>query len=209
MSKIKSKVRLVLIFLLLGGATVKAQKGDKPRLLPLLDSSIRSNKLENGLTYYIKNLPEADSTLNLRLLVKAGTDHQDQNQLNIAHFLEHMAFKPSKHFPDGISHFLDHSLEMNMSKFAANGTTGSKSTEYKFNAPIHNKKTLETGLLWFKDIAKGLTLTTEDIDNERGVLVQELILKNSYEIGLRKPIINPWPHIPILIHPENLWIPGK
>lgn len=168
---------LVFLFLINIVETTGQDKNEVDNPLAL-DPSIRYGTMENGLHYYIKNLPESNSELNLRLHVKAGTNHQDAYQLNIAHFLEHMAFKPSKQFPQGIVYYLDHSLEMNMSKFAVTGTTGATNTEYKFNAPP-NEKALETGLLWFKDIATALTLTTEDINNERGVLVQELLIRNS------------------------------
>ncbi|MBI6116836.1 M16 family metallopeptidase [Salegentibacter maritimus] len=179
--KIISKITLVLLLFII--LPLKAQKSQHLTDDPPLDASIRHGKLKSGLTYYIKDLPKAKSEIQLRLLVKAGVNNQDKDQLNIAHFLEHMAFKSSEHFPNGIHFYLDNFLKGNITKFNINGTTGTDKTIYKFNAPANSNPTLETGLLWFKDIAQGLRLTTTDIDEERGVLIQEAITRSSDNAG--------------------------
>lgn len=145
----------------------------------VLDSGITYGQLENGLSYYIKNLPESESPIALRLFVKAGISYQTDKELEVAHFLEHLAFKKSKHFPEGIYNYLEHSKKEGMSRFAINGHTGAFHTEYIFDAPFGNSQALKTGLLWFNDIAKNLSLATEDINTERGVIVQETILRSA------------------------------
>src|SRR5690554_5055210 len=71
-----------------------------------LDGSIRYGKLDNGLAYYIKSLPNSQEKINLRFFVLAGSNHEGRDHLQMAHFLEHMAFKSTKHFPFGLSNKL-------------------------------------------------------------------------------------------------------
>lgn len=142
-----------------------------------LDESITYGKLDNGLIYYIKPLPEPQDEVNLRFYLKTGSDHQDPDQLNMAHFIEHMAFKSTKHFPRGIRYELSTRKNLNMGMYDVGGTAGAYESRYKFDAPANNKEALKTGLLWFKDISSGLHLKNEEIDTERGVLVQEFLLR--------------------------------
>ncbi len=186
----KSILKIFLALFLVVNLQAVGQRIDKSKGEPNLDNSIRHGKLKNGVTYFIKNLPKEQSKLDLRLVVKAGKDHQNDDQLNIAHFLEHMAFKTTKNFPKGIYNYIENSTEEGMVKFDIYGSAGASNTSYLFNAPSNNKKALETGLLWFSDVVKNLALTIEDIDKERGVLIQELITRNgdnfskSYNNGL-------------------------
>lgn len=144
----------------------------------LLDESVTYGKLSNGLSYYIKHLPESQDKINLRFYIKVGSNHQDSDELNFSHFVEHMAFKSSKHFPEGIFSTPESLQRMNMSLYDLNGSAGVSFTRYRFDAPPGNKKALETGLLWFKDIAGGLHFKEKEIDTERGVLIQELIRRS-------------------------------
>lgn len=140
-----------------------------------LDETITYGKLNNGLSYYIKHLPE-DEKVYLRFHVLAGTNNQDPDQLNFAHFVEHMGFKSSTHFPNGIFSELLERKSLDMYQRDINAHPGRYNTYYRFKAPADNQEALETGLLWFKDIATGLHLKNEEIDTERGVLIQEYIL---------------------------------
>ena len=144
-----------------------------------LDQSITYGKLENGLAYYIKPVPESQEEVNLYFYIKAGSYHQDSDQLNMAHFVEHMAFKSTEHFPSGIHYELKTNKSLNLGQSAVNGSAGAHLTRYRFDVPAHNKEGLKTGLLWFKDIATGLHFKNEEIDTERGVLVQEFMFRTS------------------------------
>lgn len=139
------------------------------------DKNFRQGKLKNGLTYYIKSLPNSQPKVDLRLLVKAGIFNQDSSQVDIAHFVEHMAFKTTRNFPKGIRNHIELWNKYNMSRFDFNGHSGLRFTQYKYRTPANNTKALKTGLLWFKDIADGLKMTVEDIDKDRGVMLQEFI----------------------------------
>lgn len=144
-----------------------------------LDESISYGKLDNGMSYYIKPLPESQDKVNLHFYVKVGRNHQDSDQFNVAHFVEHMAFKASKNFPNGIFYETKTNKSLEMNNNDINGTAGSRISRYNFDAPADNKEALDTGLLWFKDIANGLSFKKEEIDSERGVMVQENIFRNS------------------------------
>ncbi len=151
-----------------------------------LDSSIRYGQLSNGLIYYIKPLPKPDPNIHLRFYVKAGRNHQDSDQLDMAHAVEHLAFESSKNFPVGIQNNIERLESMNMSIFNLNGSAGRKATQYTFKAPSGNSKAFNTGLHWFLDIATGLDLTDEDIDKQRGVLIQEVATRtgDNFQINL-------------------------
>ncbi|WP_121667401.1 M16 family metallopeptidase [Mesonia aquimarina] len=145
----------------------------KEKVLPV-DPSILHGQLPNGLTYYIKPLDEPTSDLVMNFWVKAGIMQQGVNQPDLAHFLEHMAFKASTHFPKGLKADSLHLAKAGIRNLKdIHASSGYYNTNYHFAATSGNPEAVHTALLWFKDIAHGLKLTDEDIDNERGVLLQE------------------------------------
>src|SRR5690606_12280945 len=139
-----------------------------------LDSSIRYGRLPNGFTYYIKNVPGAIIG-KMEFFVKVGSYYHEENQLDFAHMVEHLAFKTAQHFPAPITEKLK---TMNIKNIG--GQTGSLWTAYNFNIPLNNLNAFDSGLLWFRDVAD-LKLTNEAIDNERGVMRQEAV----YKVGSR------------------------
>lgn len=167
----------LVLFLSLNSAKGQGNSNSKPSI-HTIDNSIRYGKLENGFTYYIKPIGGPETDIFLRLYVKAGTNHEGKAQSNMGHFLEHMAFKSSENFPIGIH--LDPKVldDSGKSLFAVNGHSGSKVTDYTVKASSKNMNSVDVGLLWFEDIAsEGLKLTNEDIDNERGIYMQEYIIR--------------------------------
>jgi len=139
----------------------------------VIENELEFKKMKNGFTYYIKSIPDDSKKIYLKLLVKAGILHQDADQPNIAHFLEHMASKGSTHFSEGVN---DQSLERN--GVLKNGFSASlENVQYNLIVPTGDKKAFKLALLFYKDIITGLKLRKEDIDNERGVLQQEIIYR--------------------------------
>ncbi|MFD2433760.1 insulinase family protein [Mesonia maritima] len=65
-------------------------------------AGLRYGKLPNGLRYFIKDIDEPTAQTTMRLYLNVGAHHQDSSQLELAHFTEHMAFKPTKHIPKSI-----------------------------------------------------------------------------------------------------------
>src|SRR6478672_7097866 len=89
--------RFSTLLLLVAGQSGLAQiKMDQP--LPV-DPNVKVGRLPNGLTYYIRKNTKPEKKLELRLAVNAGAVLEDNDQRGLAHFMEHMSFNGSKHFP--------------------------------------------------------------------------------------------------------------
>lgn len=141
-----------------------------------LDTTVIYGRLSNGFQYFIKNIDEADSKLHLRLYSKAGINLERKDQLNISHAVEHLAFKSSKNFPEGIkgSPLLS---KFNLGMMDIVAYNGTKLTQYIFTAPSKEYEALKVGLLWFKDITSSLSFLEKDISQVRGELRQEFITR--------------------------------
>ncbi|MBZ9629795.1 insulinase family protein [Salegentibacter sp. LM13S] len=139
------------------------------------ERNFREGKLKNGMKYYIKSVPNSQPTIHLKLLVRVGVHNQDSSQADIAHFVEHMAFKTTENFPKGIQNHTELLNRNNMSRFDLKAHYGQRFTEYIYLSPDENIEALKTGLLWFEDIAVRLKMTPQDIDSEREVMIQEFI----------------------------------
>lgn len=143
-----------------------------------VDSSIRYGQLKNGFTYFIKPISRPNSTLYLNLYNKAGAQQEDPDQMNTAHALEHMAFNGSRNFPSGLSNS-KRTAQLGLGMFDYTAGSGQLATSYNFDVPKGNTIAIDLGLLWFKDIISGLKLKEEDINDERGVLRQEYVMRGS------------------------------
>ncbi|MDR5591141.1 M16 family metallopeptidase [Christiangramia sp. SM2212] len=167
-----------LIALIIFSYPTQAQLGNSNQETTLaVDNSIRYGKLDNGLTYYIKPINGAKEKVFLKFHVKAGINQQEANQLDIAHAIEHIAFHPTKNFPNSIySEKLLDGLGMHLYDiYAYSGRT----TVYSFDAPNNDPKTINTALTWFKDISNELVLSNPVIEKVRGELRQEYITRGS------------------------------
>lgn len=161
-----------------GGAQEKFQTMSDS--LPL-DGSIRYGKLPNGFTYFIKPISEPQSNLFLRFYNKGGANQEDGNEVNLAHGVEHLAFKSTNKFPLGVlnSKRLE---ELGMGLFDMKASSGRSLTEYSFDAAPGDSAALDFGLEWFREIATGLKLTDKDIDQVRGELRGEYLDKRGDDL---------------------------
>ncbi|GBF18235.1 peptidase M16 inactive domain protein [Arenibacter sp. NBRC 103722] len=141
-----------------------------------LDPSIRFGRLANGFTYYIKSVKDGAEKINMRLYVKVGSSHQNKEELNFPHALEHLAFKCAKDFLDNLLNDPLLLARLGLAQKDVFGLTQYFSTWYRFNVPIANPDAMDTGLLWFENISD-LQLTKEKIDQERGPLRQETVFR--------------------------------
>ncbi len=136
------------------------------------DAAAKFGVLENGLRYVIYPNAEPKGRASLRLLVLAGSLHEEENQRGVAHFLEHMAFNGSIHYAPGT--LVEFFQRMGMSFGGdTNASTGLERTLYLLELPETSAKTLGEGLKVFSDYAGGLLLTAEEIDKERGIILSE------------------------------------
>lgn len=141
------------------------------------DPNVKIGKLDNGLTYYIRNNGKPEDKLELRLALKAGSILEDDSQQGIAHFIEHMNFNGTKNFKK--NELVDYLQSIGV-KFGAdlNAYTGFDQTVYILPIPSDDPEKLEKGFTILEDWAHNALLTEEEIDAERGVVLEE------YRLGL-------------------------
>ena len=150
-------------------AVLSLRNMDQPiPLSPLLHKGV----LPNGLTWYIQKNARPAKQVELRLVVKAGSVLEDEDQQGLAHFLEHMAFNGSTHFK---GHELVSFLQSLGMRFGAdlNAYTNFDETVYTLTVPTGKAGNLERAMLVLQDWAGGLKLEMADIDKERGVVLEE------------------------------------
>lgn len=138
-----------------------------------LDKDVRVGKLDNGLTYYIRHNEFPKGQANFHIAQKVGAVQEEDNQNGLAHFLEHMCFNGTQHFPDKT---LLNWLESIGVKFGVNlnAHTYPDQTIYDIiNVPVARTSVLDSCLLILHDWADGLTLDPEEINKERGVIHEE------------------------------------
>jgi zinc protease len=168
---------LVVTALLLAGALVaqapqpSAQPVNLQEVIPF-DAAVRSGALPNGLRFYIRRNARPANRVALRLAVKAGSLFEADDQQGLAHFLEHMAFNGSEHFKPGelISYFESTGARLGPH---VNAYTGFDETVYMLDLPTDSMDVLTRGLTALADFGGGLTLDPEQVDKERGVVVEE------------------------------------
>jgi zinc protease len=171
MTIIDAKKLLATAFLLTSTAYAQAQiKLSDP--VPI-GPQVTIGHLANGLTYYIQPNAKPEKKIELRLVVKAGSILEDDDQQGLAHFTEHMAFKGSTHYKQAelISYLQSIGI-----KFGAdlNAYTSFDETVYILPVPTERKENVDAGFQVLEDWAYGLSLTDADIDTERGVVLEEL-----------------------------------
>jgi zinc protease len=138
-----------------------------------ISPKLKVGTLPNGLTYYIQKNARPEKKVELRLVVKAGSILEDEDQQGLAHLTEHMAFNGSTHFK---KHELISYLQSIGVKFGAdlNAYTSFDETVYILPIPTDKPGNLATGMKVLQDWAGGLTLNDADIDKEREIVLEEL-----------------------------------
>lgn len=143
-----------------------------------MDSAIRHGRLPNGLTYYIRHNGLPKDRANFYIAQKVGSVQEDDSQRGLAHFLEHMCFNGSAHFPgNGIVSY----CERIGVKFGQNlnAYTSTDETVYNIDDVPVSQPNIDSCLLILHDWADGLTLDPKEIDKERGVIHEEWRLRSS------------------------------
>ncbi|HRI22762.1 MAG TPA: insulinase family protein, partial [Panacibacter sp.] len=161
--------RVTLPVLLFAALTANAQTASDK--LPT-DPNVKIGKLSNGLTYYIRQNKKPENKAELRLVVNAGSVLEDNDQQGLAHFIEHMAFNGSTHFK---KNELVNTLQNMGIEFGAdlNAYTGFDETVYILPVPLTDTGNLRKGLTVLQDWAGGLSFDKDQIDGERGVVLEE------------------------------------
>lgn len=140
-------------------------------LIPV-DSTVRIGHLQNGLTYYIKYNNWPENRASFYLAQRVGSLQEEDNQRGLAHFLEHMCFNGSEHFP---GNRVDSFFESMGANDGVNAYTSIEETVYNIDdipTTISQEK-LDSCLLVLYDWANGLSLDSVEIEKERGVIHEE------------------------------------
>lgn len=137
-----------------------------------IDSAILTGTFSNGLTYYILENREPEDRAQLWLVVNAGSVLEDEDQLGLAHFTEHMAFNGTKNFA---KQEIINYLESIGIKFGPeiNAFTSFDETVYMLQLPTDSSEVIEKGFQILADWAQNVSFEPEEVDKERGVVIEE------------------------------------
>lgn len=136
------------------------------------DPAVHEGRLSNGMRYLI--LPNATPAgqVSIRLRFDAGSFHETDQQLGVAHFIEHMAFNGTRNVPEGemVRMLERHGLSFGREIQA---TTSIDQTVYRFDIPASNAAKLDAVFLLMRELASEMLIEPEAIDRERGVILSE------------------------------------
>lgn len=136
------------------------------------DPAVSKGVLPNGMTYYVRANSEPENRAELMLVVKTGSVDEDNDQQGLAHFCEHMSFNGTKNFPkhELINYFESIGMEFGPE---INAYTGFDETVYMLKVPLDNPEFMEKGLQVLYDWACQVTDSDEEVNAERGVILEE------------------------------------
>jgi zinc protease len=160
---------LMALFFTLAAVAQKSEVDNSD--LPI-DPKVKIGKMENGMTYYIRQNAKPENRVELTLAVAAGSILEEDDQQGLAHMLEHMAFNGTKNFE---KHEIINFLESIGMKFGpeVNAYTSFDETVYGIKVPLDKPEYLSKGLLVLHDWACGISLEDEEIAKEAGIIEEE------------------------------------
>ena len=152
-----------------------------------IDESMLTAKLENGLTYYIKSNKNPENQVELRLVINTGSLYEEDSEQGFAHFVEHMCFNGTENFPGNevISY-----LETKGMRFGRhfNALTSFAETKYMLSLPNPDEELLNNAFQILEDWAHQVSFEDEEIEKERGVIIQEYRTGLGPETRLREQL---------------------
>jgi zinc protease len=171
-------MRLALFALLLAVPLAAQQPVHKAPALPPgssalpADTAVHAGKLANGLRYWVRHNNYPEHRLELRLVVRAGSILEDNDQRGLAHFIEHMGFNGTTHFA---KNDLQKYLESIGVKYGAdlNANTGFDETEYILPVPSDKPELVSRAFDILQDWAMGDRFAPPEVADERGVIMGE------------------------------------
>lgn len=168
-----TKIFLSVIFAGSCWSVSLAEKNLSPEIDPVSDLSVVRGKLSNGLSYYILPSKNSGNEADFFLARKVGSVNEEDNERGLAHFLEHLCFNGSKHFPgNSVITYLE-SVGVKFGK-NLNAYTSTDRTVYNISkVPTSRSTTIDSCLLILRDWSGDLSLNKRDIDGERDVIHEE------------------------------------
>ena len=167
-------MKRLFIVVLAALAAVAMSAQDNPMLRPLPgDPAVKVGKLDNGLTYYIRHNELPAKRAEFYLATNAGAILETPDQDGLAHFLEHMCFNGTEHFPGkGILNYLQ-SIGAEFGR-NINASTGFEETQYMLNnMPVERETVVDSCLMVLCEYAHFVTNDPAELDAERGVIREE------------------------------------
>ena len=176
------KKLIPLLLMLVAVSAVSAQQMQMPPVP--LDPAVKTGKLENGLTYYIRHNEWPEKRCDFYIAQRVGSMQEEDDQRGLAHFLEHMCFNGTTHFPgDALKQY----LERIGVKFGENlnAYTSFEETVYNINnVNVEIPGAIDSCLLILHDWSHDLLLEDKEIDKERGVIEEEWRARRSAQLRL-------------------------
>ncbi len=152
------------------------------------DPEMVFGSLANGVRYVIRQNHEPKGRVALYLDVQAGSLNETEQQRGLAHYLEHMVFNGTSHFPPGT--LIKYFQKIGMSFGAdTNAHTSYDETVYKLLLPATDEKTLGDGMLVLSDYARRALLLEREVKQERGVILAEKRARDSAEARISKSLL--------------------
>ena len=169
------KKLLTLAIVVLLATVAVAQRVGRPEIPNIpADPAVRVGKLDNGMRYYLRHNAKQKGLADFYIVHDVGAIQEEDNQQGLAHFLEHMAFNGTKNLPGKM---LIEYLEKVGVKFGANLNAGTSwdYTQYLMrDVPVSRQGVIDTAMLVLHDWSHFIALENDEIDKERGVIMEEL-----------------------------------
>ena len=164
----------VAVALLTSGMAMAQQMPEIPT-----DQGVRIGKLDNGLTYYLRQNKYPEKKANFYIAQRVGSIQEDDSQQGLAHFLEHMAFNGSEHFPSGKMLEYLQTLGVQFGRSLNAYTSIDRTVYYIADVPTGRQSALDSCLLVLRDWSSGITAEPAEIEKERDVIHNEYRMRNS------------------------------
>lgn len=172
MKKFNKIFPIILFLFFVSGCSSTAKITHVTKITSGEISKNHQGTLPNGMSYIVRKNSEPQNRIQLRLVVKAGSCLEDDDQKGVAHFIEHLCFNGTEHFKK--SAIVDYFESIGM-KFGPeiNAYTTYEQTVYMLEIPADNPEILKTSLMVLRDWACAVSFDQEEIDKERGVIIEE------------------------------------
>lgn len=183
---IKKLILLIILVIFTACSSSKGKTEVDLNKLPA-DPTILQGELDNGLKYYIKKNMYPDDKVELRLNVRTGSLNETEEERGLAHFVEHMAFNGTKNFKgNGVIEFMEN-LGLTFGKHT-NAYTSTNVTNYQLSVPLDKTEMFDKSFIILRDWADGLLFNPEEIEREKGVIVEEWRMRDDSKSRIRKQL---------------------
>lgn len=165
--------------------TATAPKVDHTIITP--DPAVRRGVLPNGLRYLVMRNASPKGAVSLRFGVDVGSYEEEDAERGFAHFIEHMAFRSTRTFPDGATDrtFAPWGVAFGRDQNAA---TTLFSTSYQLDMPKPDAAQLKVGFGWLRDVADGVIFTDDAVSRERGVVLAEMDTRTTPQAAAQETV---------------------